>query len=303
VNGIGSAAARVAAERMSLVHDPYWCYHASMHMRAAPAVLVALMALPLGAGMGAANARSTNAHRQWRESIAAPAQFDLALLEVSFRAPRRLARSVATGSRLASSIRLGLPGPTGLDYVAAAATRPSVPGGPRALVLVVNRRPRGSLAPDLARIGFTVLAPRRLGSPVIRQVADPFTRPSPGLTPALCDLPVRGPSLTGSDLGGAVSRGVALSGYSPEASIAEAYDVLCGRPYDQAFRQVVTQGSPPICATGQANIVSCCPPNAMCAPPCPACPCGTTPCAIPAGRSREALIACPLRATPIVCPL
>ena len=184
--------------------------------------------------------------------MTAPAQFDLSLAEVRFGASPRAASSVASRSYVARPIRLAVRGPTGLDYVAAATTRFSVRGRPRALVLVVNRRPRGSLAPDLARIGLTVTSARRLGAPVVWQISDPFTRPSIGLTPALCDLPIHGVSLAASDLRSVLGRGIALSGFSVEAAIAQAYNVVCGRPYEQAFRQAVTQGSGPDLRSGQA---------------------------------------------------
>jgi hypothetical protein len=188
--------------------------------------------------------------------------------------------------------------------VAGAVTRFSVRGRPRALVLVVNRRPRGSLAPDLARVGLTVTAARRFGAPLLWQLSDPLTHPPTGLTPALCDLPIRGVSLTGSDLRSVLSRGAAPSGFSAETAVAQAYDVVCGRPYDQAFRQAVTQGSVPTCQTGQASGISCCPANAMCVPPpCAPCPCGPALCPVPLASGRKAAIACPLASPPIPCPL
>jgi hypothetical protein len=200
-------------------------------------------------------------------------------------------------------MRLVLPASTGLDYVASALTRFSVLGRPRALVLAVNRRPRGSLAPDLARIGFTVRALARLGDPLLWQTSDPITRPS-ALTPALCDLPTRSGSLAPSELRTVLSRGPALSGFSAGAALAQAYDLVCRRPYQQAFRRAVTQGSLPTCETGTANVLPCCPPNAMCVPPpCPACPCGTAPCPVPLAVARKAAIACPLASPPVVCPL
>ena len=234
----------------------------------------------------------------------APAQFDLSLAEIRFAAPARGASSVAGARRLASSIRLALRGPTGLDYVAAAVTRLTVSGRPRALVLVVNKRPRGSLAPDLARIDLTVTAAKRLGAPVVSQVSDPLTRVSIVLTAALCGLPTRGTSLAAGDVRSVLRRGVALTGFSAEAAIAQAYDMVCQRPYDQAFKQAVTQGSGPTCEAAQTKIVSCCPPNAMCLPPsCPPCPCGSAPCAATVARSPQTAIACPLQTPPIACPL
>jgi hypothetical protein len=270
-----------------------------MTPRSVVAAVVALTALGACSGAAAAPgpgvARTT---RVFKQRITAPAQFDLALAEISF------GRSAHAASSRPSSLALGLQGPTGLDYVAGAVTRFSVRGRPRALVLVVNKRPRGSLAADLAWIGLTVTAARRLGAPVLLQIANPFTRPSRGLTPALCDLPIRGAALTAGDLRAVLSRGSAPSGFGAAAAIAQAYDAVCGRPYAQAFRQAVTQGSLPTCETGRANAVPCCPPNAMCVPPpCPPCPCTTTPCPVAVKLRAAPAIVCPLARPPVVCPL
>jgi hypothetical protein len=264
-------------------------------------LLLAVMTLVAGAGAAAARTSGAHAVHTWSEHMAAPAQFDLSLAQISFGAPARAAR--ASRTRHASSIRLQLRGATGLDYLAGAVTRFNVLGRPRALVLVVNRRPRGSLAPDLARVGFTVSASARLGDPLVSQISNPFTRPS-GLTPALCDLPIRGAALAAADLRAVLSRGPALGGFSAGAAIAQAYDAICRRPFSQSFRQAVTQGSVPVCETGKANVVPCCPPNAMCVPPtCPPCPCGPGPCPVALAEARDAAVACPLLPPPIACPL
>jgi hypothetical protein len=239
-----------------------------------------------------------------REYVAAPGQFDLSLAEISFGAPAHVARQGASGSRRESPIRLALRGTAGLNYVAGAVTRFSVRGRQRVLVLVVNRRPRGSLAPDLARIGLTVTAPRRLGLPVLVQISNAFKRGGTGLKPALCDLPIRGASLRASDLRSALNGGLQVGGFGAAAAVAQAYDAVCGRPYDAAFRAAVTQGSSPRCEPPQASIVACCPPNAMCAPPpCPPCPCGPGPCPMAVGRSGQAALACPLQSQTIACRL
>ena len=240
--------------------------------------------------------------RTWKEYLTAPSQFDLTLAQVSFGAPARGAVRATGRPRHESPIRLILPASTGLDYVAGAVTRFSVLGRPRALVLVVNRRPRGSLAPDLARIGLTVRASARLGDPLLWQISDPLTRPS-GLTPALCDLPPRGGSLAASDLRSVLGRGPALSGISAVEALVQAYDLVCHRPYQQAFRLAVTQGSGSTCEPARPGFL-CCPPNAICVPlPCPPCPCGMAPCPVPVAQARRAAIACPLASPPIVCPL
>jgi hypothetical protein len=241
--------------------------------------------------------------------MAAPAQFDLSLAEITFGAHARVAGEGSRRAHRPSSIRVALPGPVGLDYVAAAVTRFTVRGRPRLLVLVVNRRPRGSLAPDLARIALKVTAARRLGAPVLVQISNPFTRPAVGLTPALCDLPIRGPSLTASDLRSVLGTSPLTAaagpaaGFGVAAAVAQAYDAVCGRPYDPLFRQAVTQGSGTSCEGAQASMPSCCPPNARCLPPpCPPCPCGPGPCPAPLGLGRSAVV-CPLQSQPIACPL
>ena len=187
----------------------------------APTVLAVLLLAP--APVATAHA---SAPRVFKESVAAPAQFDLALAEVRFRRRAHAAGVRSSASRLARSIRLAVSGPTGLDYVAGAVTRFTVHKRPRILVLVVNRRPRGSLAPDLARIGVAITAARRLGTPVLSQVSDPFTRPRSGVpVPTLCDLPVSGGgSLAASALRPLLGRGAALEGFSAPAAIAQAYE-------------------------------------------------------------------------------
>jgi hypothetical protein len=249
----------------------------------------------------ASHANGARAVRAWKEHLAAPSQFDLTLAQISFGAPARVAGQATSRPRHEAPMRLVLPVSTGLDYVAGAVTRFSVLGRPRALVLAVNRRPRGSLAPDLARIGFTVRALARLGDPLLWQTSDPLTRPS-ALSPALCDLPAHGGSLAASDLRSPLSRGPALSGFSAAAALAQAYDLVCHRPYQPAFRLAVTQGSGSACESGPG--IPCCPPNAMCVPPpCPTCPCGTPPCPVPLAAAHTALIGCPLASATVPCPL
>jgi hypothetical protein len=275
-----------------------------MKLRVTVSLAAALTAIGVCAVAASASQNSgTQAVRAWKKYVTAPSQFDLALAEISFGAPARVAGQATSVTRHEGSIRLDLRGSTGLDYVAGAVTRFSVLGRPRAFVLVVNRRPRGSLAPDLLRIGLTVIAPARLGDPLLWQISNPLTRPR-GLTPALCDLPTRTGSLAPSDLRSVLSRGPALSGFSAGGALAQAYDLVCRRPYQQAFRQAVTQGSFPACETGTASFLPCCPPNAICVPPpCPVCPCGTALCPAPIAAARKAAIACPLASPPIPCPL
>jgi hypothetical protein len=275
-----------------------------MNVRFRLPLLVAVMALGGCVAAAAASTTTPSQTRVWKELVTAPSQFDLSLAEVRFGAPTPVARPGARGSQAAGAMRLALSGPAGLDYVAAAVTRSALHGRPRALVLVVNRRPRGSLAPDLARIGLAVTAARSLGPPVVLQFANPFTRRSAGPIPALCNLPTHGVSLAPGDLRSVLSRGAALGAFSIETAIAQAYDVVCRRPYDPAFRQAVTQAAVPNCLTAQVSMISCCPPNAMCLPPpCFPCACGPAPCTAQAGRIRPSAIACRLETPPVACPL
>jgi hypothetical protein len=270
-----------------------------------------VVVMTIAACAAAAAAAHESGARAWHEQVLAPAQFDLSLAQVRFGAHTHVAGPSSGRSRRASSIGVKLRGSTGLEYVAAAVTRFSVLGRPRALVLVVNRRPRGSLAPDLARIGFTVTAPARLGQPRVSQISNPFTHPT-GLTPALCDLPISGVALKAADLRSVLSRGLPLTGlvadgafrFNAEAAIAEAYDAACGRPFSPLFTEAVTQGSVLPCESGKPNAVLCCQPNAMCLPPpCPPCPCGGGPCPAPVAGPPKAAIVCPLQSPPIACPL
>jgi hypothetical protein len=283
-----------------------------MKLRCTLPFMACAVALGTFAGVAVARGNGVAGAHVFNQHVLAPAQFDLALAEISFGPPARVAGAGASRSHRTPPIRLALRGPAGLDYVAGATTRFAVRGRSRLLVLVVNRRPRGSLAPDLAQIGLTLTAARRLGAPAMLQTRNPFTGPASRLTPALCDLPIRGVSLKASDLRSVLSTGLPLTGapgdgvarFGAEAAVAQAYDVVCGRPYDPAFRQAVTQGSGTSCEAARASVVQCCPPNAICAPPqCPPCPCGGLSCRVPVATSGPAALACPLQSQPIACPL
>lgn len=249
------------------------------------AILAGLLAIP-------AAASSSQPSRATSLSLTAPAQSDLTLAEVRFPAghagrPSRLSPSEAPG----------------LYYVAGALVRRPPSGGPRALVLVVNQRPRGSLAPDRLRIGLRVRAPQRLGKPSLRQVVDPLTRPAGAAGAALCGLTTAHRALSTAALEGVLGAGRALPGFGAAAAVAEAYDVACGLPSNPAFARAVS-GS-----CGASLVAGCCPPNAQCAlppapapapappappPPCPPCP--RPPCQVGT--------ACPLYpSSRLACPL
>lgn len=258
----------------------------------APALAVALT-VAVALALGGSTAVGRTAGRVSRVNVTAPAQFDLTLAELRFP------------GRPGPPGHLALGQAPGLYYVAGALVRRPSRSGPRALVLVVNERPRGSLAPDLLRLGLRVTADRALGSPSLRQRVNPFPRPAgSGLDPRLCGLGARHGA---ADLRAVLSGGRPLPGYGVAAAVAQAYDVACGLPYDSAFARAVT-------GCGTSLVAGCCPPNAVCAlpaptptptptptpvpvPVCPPCP--RPPCPTPA--------ACPLlgvgAVTPRVCPL
>ncbi len=224
------------------------CYHQRVLTRRLSVPLI-LMALLVPAAAAAGQTRST---RTVGVSLSAPAQFNLTLAAVRF--------THATGK----PSRLALTRAPGLYFVAGVLVRRPVAGGPRALVLAVNQRPRGSQAPDLTRIGVRVTAARKLGVPSLRQVVNALARPvGAGAVPALCGPAAHRPTLSAGDLRSLVSSGRALPGFGADAAVAQAFDVVCGRPYDAAFARAVTG-----CAAGFA--AGCCPPNALCATPPPA---------------------------------
>ncbi len=209
--------------------------------------LIVAVALTL-AIPGAAARTSGPVTRAWPVSVAAPAQFDFALAELSFRG--------AAG-------RVTLSGAPGLYYVAAAVVRRPRSGGARALVLVVNERPRGSLAPDRSSIALRVSTALRFGAPRVHQRNNIFTTPVGAGARPLCGL---GSRHGAGDLRGAVGAGRRLAGLTAAAAIAQAYAVACGLPANPAFAAAV-RGP---CAAGL--VAGCCPPNALCATPTPVAP-------------------------------
>jgi hypothetical protein len=250
-------------------------------------ILAAALAIP-------AAAESSGPSRTTSVSLTAPAQFDLTLAEVRFPA-----------GRAGRPSRLSLSDAPGLYYVAGALVRRPPTGGPRALVLVVNERPRGSLAPDRLRIGLRVRAAQNLGRPSLRRLVNPLTRPAGAAGAVFCGLTAHRRALATDALQGVLAAGRALPGFGAAAAVAEAYDLACGLPSDPAFARAVSGGC------GGSLVAGCCPPNALCAvppapapptpptppPPPPACPpCPRPPC--------QAGTACPLSPPArLVCPL
>jgi hypothetical protein len=176
-----------------------------------------------------------------------PAPGDLSLAEVSFQRAAR-GQGIATGA-----LQVAVIGPFGDDYLAVAVPRLQTPGGPRALVLLVNR-PSALLDPVTVRLRLT--ARSALGAPLVRRSADPFARPGASSTPALCNLPLHGSVLSASALRPLYARGQALAGFDAANALAQAYDVVCGLPYSGSFQQAV---EPPSAAPPGSRAPGCAP--------------------------------------------
>lgn len=194
-----------------------------------------------GAGSGAPKAAADGAvasdagvlaaRRSWPLRMSA-APDDLALAEVSFP-------HAARGQRISTaSLRVLVAAPFGDDYLAAGAPRLSSAGSRRALVLLVNR-PSALLDPVFVHV--QLIANGAMGVPVVRQLADPLTRPPGARARALCDLPLRGAALGASQMQPLASRGKALAGFDTAGALAQAYDIACGLAHSSAFERAVEQ--------------------------------------------------------------
>jgi hypothetical protein len=197
--------------------------------------------------------------RAWSTNVS-PAPGDLALVQLSFH--RRHAEGL-----LRRSLRVAVSGAFGGDYLVVAAPREGTAGSARALILVVDR-PSPLLDP--LSVHLRVSARRSLGTPLVRQVNDPLTRPPrhpPGHpNRALCDLPAHG-ALIGSRLRPLSSRGAPLTGFDAAEAVAQAYDAACGLPVASSFMRAVAPSSGG-CSTGTSSSGAvCCPPTAICAVP------------------------------------
>jgi hypothetical protein len=194
-----------------------------------------------------------------RVHVRAPAQFEVSLAQIRYAVPH--------GPRPALHLRLA--GPNGLDYVAAALPRHQPRRALVALVAVVNRRPRGTLTPDLADVLLSARPSRRLRAPRV-STAMHVLASRPAITSPACSL---GP-LGVADLRFAMRAGDPPPGFGARSTIAQALAAACGRPVDPAFRQAV----------GQSPVQPLPPPK------CP--PCGPLP----------LRIVCPQSLPPAVCP-
>jgi hypothetical protein len=198
-----------------------------------------------------------------RIRLIAPAQFDVSIAQVRYAAPH--------GPRPA--LRLKLAGPTGLDYVAVALPRHQPEHAVVALVAIVNRRPQGSQAPDLAALVFSTRPSRAMRAPSVTQATNVLSA-KPAAAPAACALG----SLSVGDLRFALRAGAPPPGFGARPTIVQALDAACGRAVDPAFRMAV---APPAAPAPSPRPTPC--------PPCPP---------LPPGQPR---IICPVPA-PAVCP-
>jgi hypothetical protein len=178
------------------------------------------------------------ATRTWTITLS-PAPDDLALAQIAFRGAAPTVRVTGT------SLQVAVSGPFGDDYLASSAVR--LPGGPRALVVLVNRP---SPLEDPVDVRMRVTALRKLGTPVVSRLADPFVRAASAPRPTLCDLPLHGVALSPSQLSPLRSRGAPLAGFAVTNAVAQAYDAVCSLPFAGSFEQAVTHSgagsSPPV---------------------------------------------------------
>jgi hypothetical protein len=199
-----------------------------------------------------------------RIHLVAPAQFDVSIAQVRYAVPH--------GPR--PVLRLALAGPTGLDYVAVALPRKQPRHAAVALVAVVNRRPRGTLAPDLAEVLLSTRPSRRMHAPAVTQATNVLAA-TPASPPPACALG----SLVASDLRLALHAGTPPPGFGARSTVVDALAAACRRAVPAAFLQAV---APPATA----------PPFPPPPSPCPPCP------PLPAGNPK---IICPTQA-PAICP-
>src|SRR3954466_13280008 len=210
-----------------------------------------------------------------RIRLTAPAQFDVSIAQVRYAVPH--------GPRPA--LRLALAGPTGLDYVAVALPRHQPRHAVVALVAVVNRRPRGSQASDLAQVVFSTRPSRAMRAPTVTQATNVLAA-GPVAAPADCALgalAVGGLRLAVAvgELRFALRAGASPPGFGARSTIVQALDAACGRAVDPAFRAAV---APPALPAPSPRPIPC--------PPCPPLPPGNPRIVCP----RPALAVCPERA-------
>lgn len=235
-----------------------------------------LASLALGAiPAGMAGASAPRHARHWRVRVTPPAQFDLTEAQATFTVgPRRHLRLSAA-----------IAGPVGFDYVASAVLRHPSRGTARVLVVVTNHRARGSLAPDVASVGLDLRLSRPVPAPRLGELVDALSAPTPGPS-ALCDAQPEG-ALAPGELRVLASAGSPPAGYDAAQTVAQGFDVACGRPSDPAFRAAVD----PAPSGGPG------PPPYRCPPPCGGPPRAQTT-AYPCPEAARPAYACPAPASP-----
>jgi hypothetical protein len=196
------------------------------------------VAIEAGAGAQVGHGSGVSRIRSWPVRMSA-APNDLTLAEATFREPRR-GRRISSGS-----LRVSVGSPFGDDYLAAALQLPTR-GVVRVLVVLVNR-PSPLLDPVSVSVGLA--APWGVGAPIVRESADPLSRPAGARAPALCDLALHGAALGASELRTLRTRGQALAGFNAADALAQAYDMVCGLPYSSAFKQALTSSAVPVSPT------------------------------------------------------
>ena len=243
------------------------------------------------AGTRLSRAGLAAASRSWQLTLSpAPGEFSLA--EINFHGSGRQRIS-------ARSLQVAVSGLFGDDYLAVGAPQLATSGAPRALVLLVNRP---SPLADPVSVHLRLTALRSLGAPLVRTLADPFTRPAGAPTPALCNLPVHGSALSASEVRPLHARGQALAGFDAASAVAQAYDVVCGLPYASSFESAVRQPSSAAPSPAPPGSPSPAPPVPSPAPPvgrlpgegcipthghaCPAAARSSSPAAVPDGARR-----------------
>jgi hypothetical protein len=229
-------------------------------------LVLALGGLALAAPAGAASVKRTGP-REYRVTVSGAPQADLTIARLDFR----LGAHARHPTR--RSLRVSLGGPTGLNYLAAARLLPAGRRTLTALVALVNRRPAGSLAPDLAFVSLDIAGTRLAHRPRVTEVVGAFAHRAraSALAPPMCRQTTR--TLAATDVATALESGPGF-GFPPRTVVAESFDAACSRPVDPVFQRTVT-------AFGR------CPP---CGPP------------GPVVRAEAAAIPCPAAQPAIVCP-
>jgi len=233
-------------------------------IRRALLVVLALGGPALAAPAGAAGVKRAGP-RAYEVTISGAPQADLTIARLDFRLGPYARRPTRRAMRVA------LRGPTGLNYLAAGRLVPTGRRTLAALVALVNRRPQGSLAPDLAFVRLQVTGARLTHRPRLTEIVGAFAQRAraSAVAPPMCRQTSR--TLAASDVSPALGSGPAF-GFTPQVVLAQGFDAACSRPVDPAFQQAVT-------AFGR------CPP---CGPPGPV--------------ARATAIPCPAAAPAIVCP-